>query len=62
MANFTVTEKKVKVEASVVFEFSAEEVQFLAVAARYYSNTPSFRSVVLQLENASNQAKEMERG
>ena len=62
MATFSVTEKQVKVEAEVVFSFSAEEVQFLAVAARYYGAKPAFRTVVAQLENAANQAKEMGRG
>jgi len=62
VATFEVTEKEVKVKAEVVFSFSAEEIQFLAVAARYYSQTPSFRTVVAQLENAAHQAKEMERG
>ena len=62
MATFSVTEKKpTKVEAKVAFELSAEEVQFLAVAARYYSG-PKFATLVAQLENASHQAKAIENG
>ena len=62
MAEFSVTEKTVKVEAEVTLVLNAEEVQFLAIAVRYYSHTPKFRTLVVQLENAAHQAKEMERG
>lgn len=63
MATFSVTEKRpAKVEAKVVFEFNAEEVQFLAVATRYYNTTNKFGTVVTQLENAARQAKAIENG
>jgi hypothetical protein len=63
VATFTVTENKpTKIEAKILLELDTDEIQFLAIAARYYSNAPAYRNLVTQLENALNQAKEMERG
>jgi hypothetical protein len=63
VATFTVlTKKPVRIEAKIFLELNTDEVQFLEIAARCYSGSPGYRNLVRQLENATKQAKEMERG